>query len=57
MKLRPDQLDKAAQRAREVPLELMRFLPLLQEIMSDLVTGRLGTGIERGHQYISKTAL
>ena len=41
LKLRPDQLEKAAQRARDVPLELMRFLPLLQEVMNDLIIGKL----------------
>jgi hypothetical protein len=43
LRIKPEQMEKYAERAREVELELMRFLPLLQETMYDLVHGKLST--------------
>lgn len=43
LRIKPEQMEKYAERAREVPMELMRFLPLLQEILHELVHGKLST--------------
>eukprot|EP00455_Lapot_gusevi_P017363 TRINITY_DN1924_c0_g1_i4.p1 TRINITY_DN1924_c0_g1~~TRINITY_DN1924_c0_g1_i4.p1 ORF type:complete len:475 (+),score=176.96 TRINITY_DN1924_c0_g1_i4:140-1426(+) len=39
----PEQLQRFAQRARNDDLELTRFVPMLNEVVSDLLTGRLAS--------------
>lgn len=50
-----DKLAKAKERALSVPLELMRFVPLLYEIIEDQLDGKLSTGFKWVKEPISQS--
>jgi hypothetical protein len=51
-RLRDEQLDMYATRAKDATMDLMRFVPLLSEVMLDLVQGKLSVSAKDGFPYV-----
>lgn len=50
-RLRDDQIEKYKELAQEAQLEVLRFVPLLSEVMSELVNGKLSVSAKDGYPY------
>jgi syntaxin-binding protein 1 len=50
-RLKAEQLDKNAKLAKEQELDMMRFVPLLHDVMAELALGKLSTNAKDGYPY------